>query len=200
MKNQILASPNSIIWHYLSGLRRNCQRCINEKNPDYQKEDAAQCVMLSVTIVDAFLNLYFQVFVNTEKYNHAKDKFDSDLKRKISIDQKIKEWPKLIFGNQIDLGQGSAQRFYTLKNKRNALVHFSSSFERLNISNIVLNGLADISQYTSLTPQDAIDAVAATEDFMREVFRVSGTSEENIPHEMHLWAGTVSVKDMLNPY
>jgi hypothetical protein len=188
-KNQVLASPNSIIWNYLNGLRRSCRRCINEKEADIQKEDAAQCVMLSVTIVDAFLNLYFQIFVNLAKHEHAKDTFNNDLKRKISIDKKIKEWPKLLFDRQIDLGKGAGQRFYNLKNKRNALVHFSSSFETPEFSNIVINGLANISQYSSLTPQDAIDAVEVTEDFMREVFRVCGTPEESIPHAMYLWAG-----------
>lgn len=188
-KKQILASPNRIIWNYLKGLRRSSRRCVYEKDLDIQKEDAAQCIMLSVTIIDAFLNLYFQILVNSEKYKDFKAAFDNDLRRKITIDRKIKEWPKLLFNREMDLGKGAGQRFYNLKNKRNALVHFSSAYETLEIPNIIVNGLADVSCYDSLTPQDAKDAVEATEDFMREVFKVSGTPEEKIPHSMHLWAG-----------
>lgn len=191
-KNQTLASPQTIIWHYLNGLRRTCARCVNESNLEFQKEDAAQCLMLSVTVVDAFLNVYFQVLVNTDKYTFAKSEIDSGLKRKIPIDRKIKEWPKLLFDKSINLGKGAGQKFMDIKGKRNSLVHFSSSYETLELpDNVFIHGLADISFYESLTSDDALAALNATENFLREVFKVSGHSEESVHHCMHLWAGIV---------
>jgi len=133
-KNKVLSTPNRIVWSYFSALRRMCYQVEEHSHESHKREDAVLCVITAVTVVEVFLNVYFRILISEEPYKHAEEKIKSDLKRKVSLDTKLKEWPKDVFGKKINFGSGAGQKFMELKNLRNGLVHFSSEGVQNSVS------------------------------------------------------------------
>jgi hypothetical protein len=154
------------------------------------RQDAAICVILAVQCVEVFFNVYFRVLVSDPEFSHASEKILADLNdRKCGLDKKIKNWPRLVFGKKLPLGNGVGQRFMTLKEKRHDLMHFKSSHETHAFDGLEFHGLADTSVYDALTVESAFDALHVAEGFLCEVFRLQGFSSERLPHELHSWTG-----------
>ena len=59
-----LSSPNRIIWRYFTALRRLVNGIEHERDEGVKRENAALCVILAVTIVESFLNVFFRVVVS----------------------------------------------------------------------------------------------------------------------------------------
>ena len=142
-KNKVLSSPNKMVWSYFSALRRMCLQVEEHSFDRHKKEDAALCVITAVTVVEVFLNLYFRVLISENPYKHAKERIQNDLNRKVTLDRKLKKWPEVVFGNKIDYGSGAGQKFIKLKELRNELVHFSSTWETIEVPGVVIHGQAD---------------------------------------------------------
>lgn len=188
-KNKVLSSPNRMVWSYFSALRRMCYQVELHSSDGHEKEDAALCVIIAVTVVEVFLNVYFRILISENPYKHAEEKIKHDLERQITFDRKLKEWPKEVFGKKIDFGSGAGQKFMELKNIRNGLVHFSSTWETLEIPGATIHGLADISAFESLGKHSALHALETAEQFIAEVFRLRGIQDADIPGALHLWTG-----------
>jgi hypothetical protein len=186
-----LSSPNSMVWSYFEALRRLCYGVESHANDSHKKQDAALCVILSVTGVEVFLNVYFRILISEEPYKHAKQRILSDLERQVPFDRKLKDWPYLVFGEKIKFGSGIGQKFSNLKNLRNKLVHFSSTHESIEVPGITINGVADTTAYNSLNEHAANEALETAEKFICEIFRLRGIEEENICHALHSWTGKV---------
>lgn len=190
-KNKVLSSPNRMVWSYFSALRRMCYQVELHSSDGHKKEDAALCVITAVTVVEVFLNVYFRILISENPYKHAEEKIKHDLERQIPLDRKLKEWPKAVFGKKIDFGSGPGQKFMELKNIRNSLVHFSSTWETLEIPGVTIHGLADISAFEPLGEHSASQALETAEQFIAEVFRLRGIHEADIPGALHSWTGEV---------
>jgi len=178
-----------MVWSYFSALRRMCYQVEEHNSDGHKKEDAALCIITAVTVVEVFLNVYFRILISENPYKHAEDRIKNDLKRQTSLDRKLKEWPEEVFGKKIDYGSGAGQKLMKLKNLRNALVHFSSTWETIEIQGITIHGLADISAFESLGQHSAIQALETAEEFLAEVFRLRGIKEADILGELHSWTG-----------
>lgn len=178
-----------MIWSYFSALRRMCYQIEEHSSDRHIKEDAALCVITAVTVVEVFLNVYFQILISEQAYTHAKEKIENDLRAQVSLDKKLKEWPEAVFGKKINFGSGAGQKFMELKNLRNGLVHFSSSWETIEIPGVTINGLADTSAFNSLGEHSAIQALTTAEGFLAEVFRLRGIKEEDMSEALHAWTG-----------
>jgi hypothetical protein len=87
-----------------------CYQVEELSSDGYKKEDAAICVITAVTVVEVFLNVYFRILVSESPFKHAEKKIKNDLKCKISLDRKLKEWPSEVFGKKIDYGSGAGQK------------------------------------------------------------------------------------------
>jgi len=190
--NKKLSSPNRMVWEYFHALRRLCYRAGTNKNKKEIHQDAALCIILAVTGVEIFLNAYFLVLISEEPYKHAKECILEDLKERISLDKKIRKWPKVVLGKRIQLGSGIGQEFTKLKDLRNKLVHFSSSHEKIELPGVIINGLADTTVYDSLDDSSALRALETAEQFICEIFRLRGTEEANLRHSLQLWTGKVT--------
>ena len=188
-KNKVLSSPNRVVWSYFSALRRMCYQVEEHSSESHKKEDAALCVIIAVTVVEIFLNVYFRILISETPFMHAEEKIQNDLKNQVSLDRKLKEWPMEVFRKKIDYGSGAGQDFIELKNLRNRLVHFSSTWETIEIPGVAIHGLADTSALDSLGDHSAIKALKAAEGFLVEVFRLRGIKESDIPGALHLWTG-----------
>jgi hypothetical protein len=188
--DRVLASPNSMVWRYFHALRRLCCRISQIDEVGEVREDAALCIILAVTGVEVFFNVYFRVCVSQAQYNHAEALVLRDLESQASLDRKIRAWPTHVFGVGIELGNGIGQRFIELKERRNGLVHFASTHETIQLpKSISIHGLADISFYNSLDALFAAHALRTAEQFICEVFRLQGVKEEQLRHSLHAWTG-----------
>lgn len=185
------SSPNRMVWEYFEALRRLCRRVQECKNANEIRQDAALCVILAVNGVEVFLNIYFRILVSERMFESSYERIVQDLKSKVGIDIKIRDWPHVVFGSKINFGSGIGQKFTELKNKRNKLTHFSSSHETIEIPGVIINGVADTSAYDSMSKEMAIAALNIAEDFICEVFRIRGISENEIYHALHEWTGKV---------
>lgn len=187
--NKVLSSPNRMVWSYFSALRRMCYRVEEHDFDNYKKEDTALCVITAVTGVEIFFNVYFRILITEEPYKHAKMRIMNDLERQISLDKKLKEWPKAVFNKGLDYGSGVGQKFIELKNTRNYLVHFSSTHEPIDAPGLTIQGLADTSTYDSLNEHSAYQALETAENFIGELFKLRGVKDEEIPGALHAWTG-----------
>jgi len=147
--------------------------------------------MLAVTIVEAFLNVYARVTVSEPKFAQHEQRVLSDLTKWKSLDYKLRKWPKVIFGKALDPTSPTVSAFFKLKDRRNALMHFTSSHETMQLTGISIQGLANTSALDALTQTDAASALKVAEDMIAELLRVSGIPECKIFQALHLWTGRV---------
>lgn len=158
---------------------------------DEQREDTTLAVFMAVAVVEAFLNIFFRVVVSEPDYAVHEARLLDDLKRRRSLDYKLRNWPKTTLGTELNLFSGVGADFVALKERRNGLAHFTSSHESKRLPGIVIQGLAGTSVYDDLTVAHAIQALAVAEGIVLEVFRLRGIPEENLGGAMHLWTGRV---------
>jgi hypothetical protein len=186
-----LSSPNKMVWQYFTALRRLCYRVVTNENKTEVPQDAALCVILAVTGVEIFLNAYFTIMINEKPYEHAKQSILNDFAKRVSLDKKIKEWPKKVLGKRIKLNSGAGLEFTKLKELRNKLVHFTGSYETLKLPGATIIGASDTTIYDSLNANSARKALETAEHFICEIFRLRGIKEIDICHALHLWTGKV---------
>ncbi|UYG01264.1 hypothetical protein [Halomonas sp. GD1P12] len=191
--DRILSSPSYMVWELFQALRRLCVRVAESSDVEDDstaRQDAALCVILAVQCVEVFFNVYFRILITEPAYAHAVEKISADLtSTRCGLDRKIKEWPLIVFGQKLNLGEGAGQQFITLKNIRHELMHFTSTHETFSIPGIAIHGMADTSVYHSLSTKTAIEALNTAEEFLCEVFILRGISTENLSHALHSWTG-----------
>lgn len=184
------SSPNKIIWEYFDGLQRLARHANETDSEGTARQYAAMATMLSVTTIDAFVNVYFRVIVSDRQYSEHEELVLKHIRQRKPTEEKLKQWTRRIFGNQIDLNSEAYCAFRRLTEQRNALVHFKSSHETHSITlNLIVEGLADTTVFDELTAQDALTAVHTARAMLSTIFACCGISEDHIPHMMHGWTG-----------
>ncbi len=182
-----------MVWQYFQALRRLCYAI--DQHQDHDKEtiqqDAALGVILAVTGVEIFMNVYFRVLVDEAPYKYAAPCIIYDLENQVSLEKKIKKWPEAVFGQKLNFNAGIGQQFTNIKTLRNKLAHFSSSHETIELPGVKIQGMADTSVYASLTAHSAVNALEVAERFICEILRLRGISEQECPHALHAWTGKV---------
>src|SRR5437016_5965359 len=152
---------------------------------DERKQDVALCIVLSVTAVEAFVNVYFRVVVSEVGFDHHLPQLEADLKFHLSLAEKLKQWPKLMFGKGLNMGSSAGQAFKALTDHRNELIHFKSSHETFSMHGISLHGQADVSAFDALLPGDAEDALNVAESVLAELFVLRGIPKDQVPDMLH---------------
>lgn len=189
-ENKSLYSPNKMVQELFESLRRMCNRLSVEQDESITRQDSALCIILSVQCVEVFFNMYFRTIASESEFEHISERLLVDLKNtRFGLEQKIKQWPELVFGEKLNLDKAAGQRFVALKDLRHKLMHFSSSHESILLQGIAVHGLADASIYDSLTAKSALEALKAAEDFICEVFKLRGLSHEKQMLSLRLWMG-----------
>lgn len=178
-----------MVWSYFEALRRLCYRVKSHENDNHKTQDAALCIILAVTGVEVFMNVYFRILITEEPYKHAKQRIFSDLDKPTPLERKLKDWPNLVFGEKIKFDSGIGQKFSNLKNIRNKLIHFSSTHETIEVPGITINGMADTTVYNSLGEHAANEVLEVAEEFIGEIFRLRGIHKNEICHTLHSWTG-----------
>jgi hypothetical protein len=185
----ILSQPNRIIWEYFHCLRRSVKRAEKARNESERKQEAALSILMAVTIVEAFLNIFFRILVSQKQYSKYQDRILRDLKDRRSLGYKIKAWPKDVLGKQLDFSQGIPKLFNDLKERRNALMHFTSTHQTLVFQDSRIEGFTDSSNYDSLGIQDAILALQVAEGMISEMLVLKPIPEGDIHEALNFWIG-----------
>jgi len=185
-----LASAHSIIWEYYECLNRQIRRVPEDENDRTQKQELVLALFLSVSVIETFLNAFFRVVVEEDCFKVHREKFLKDIEKRISLDAKLKEWPKKIFGKRLSFDNTNVKQFIDMKNHRNALMHFVSSYESIELPGpVFIDGLADMSALRMLTLPVAKKYPTIIRNFSYEIFLARGIQEENLPHAFHSWFG-----------
>ena len=78
-----------------------------------------------------------------------------------------------------------------MRQRRNALMHFASSHDTLQLQGgVTIHGLADTTVYESLGVTDADKALELAVGMVREILRLRGVSQDQIPNDLFFWTGT----------
>jgi hypothetical protein len=185
------SSPNRMIWNYFDILRRLARELPKIAEETQQKQQIALMTLIGVAVVEIFVNIYFRVLVSESGFEQHLNQISKDLRARKSLDKKLKEWPTICFGKSIDWKSGAGKSFVKLKERRNKLMHFTSSHSTLDLGEIKLVGAVDTSAFDELSLADAESAVNASEDLIAEMFRLRGTAEADLAIHMQLWTGKV---------
>jgi hypothetical protein len=158
---------------------------------DEQREDTTLAIFMAIAVVEAFVNIFFRVVVSEPDYAVHEGRLLDDLRRRKSLDYKLRNWPTTILGGEFNLSSGVGTEFVALKERRNGLAHFTSSHQSVTLPGFVIQGLAGTSIYDDLTAADAVQALAIAEAVVQEVFRLRGIPKGRLGGAMHLWTGRV---------
>jgi hypothetical protein len=109
------SSPNRIVWEYWLSLRLLVQAAREAPSPELTRQNTALAVIMAVTVVEIFLNLWFRVRVE-EKGNVAhRASLLRDLAARKSIEFKLKNWPIRYLSHSLDLCGGAGAEFSEVK-------------------------------------------------------------------------------------
>lgn len=177
-----------MVWLYFSSLRRLVQT-IYSAGDEAAREDIALCLMITVTVIETFMNLFFRVLVSEPAFVQHESLITRDLQRRVSLDHKLRRWPQAVFGRPLELDDPVVRSFMALKERRNALMHFTSTHEPWAGGGFSIQGLADTSVFDDLTVADAIAALDVAEGMLRVILRQRGVPEERLSAALHAWTG-----------
>jgi hypothetical protein len=195
-----LASPHSIIWEYYECLGRQIHRVPENGNDRTQKQELVLALFLSVSVVEAFINAFFRVVVEEEGFRNHRERLLKDVENRISLESKLKEWPKKVLGKHLNFNAPNVEKFLDLKNQRNALMHFVSSHESIELPGpVYIHGLADMSALEALALPLAFEYPKVIRNFSYEIFLLRGISREDLPHAFHRWFGEPPYNTALHP-
>ena len=127
------SSPSRIVWEYFAALRRLVAQSRSAEGESERRQCSALAIVMSVTVVEVFLNLWFRVHAEQHHTSEAVAMLISELghPRPWSLDKKLKNWPKRYLGNELDLSSGPGAEFMKIKDLRNSIIHFSSTHTTL---------------------------------------------------------------------
>ena len=90
-----------MVWQFFEALRRSVARAHNV-DQRFLAQEVAVSVFLAVATVETFLNLFFRIVVEKGENTH-KEQLLRDLSFPyLSLEMKIKRWPKNILGKSIE--------------------------------------------------------------------------------------------------
>jgi hypothetical protein len=170
--------PDRVVWDYFFSLRRIEESSRIAPSRELEKHNAALTIIMAVTAVEVFFNLWFRVLV--EENNVAKDRQSliDDLSNRRTINHKLKKWPERYLGNILDLTTGPGKAFSDIKELRNSIVHFTTEHETIHLGKLKLQGFADTTKYDDLTAAQAKIAVKSAEELVQEIFRLAKYDSE----------------------
>ena len=197
-----LSSPNKMIWSCFRSLQLNIGYLENETNIETIKDYAAANIGMSVIAVETFINMYFRVLVEEEKYKEHKnmiieDQISQNGKRAKGLEQKLNSWPNIVLNKNINFNKGIGKEFNQIRIRRNNLTHFTSDYESMNIEGIVINGLADTPSFDTLSKTDGSKALKVAKEFIEHILSLSGVKKNQLPHAVHQWTGIVPNKSLI---
>lgn len=183
-----------MVWAYFACARRLAARVQQIEDAHSQREEIVACLSMAVAAVEVFVNAYFRILVSRPGKDEEREMVLRDLdpsqpRGALGLRAKLCHWPPKILGKSLKWQKDPAAAFDKLREKRNTLMHFVSSYQSLSTSNIRIEGLTNTALFDNLQASEATAAVRIAEQMLEEIFRLDGITEEQIPHALHQWTG-----------
>jgi len=124
-----LSSPNRMVWNYFDSLRQLTSGLNKIEDELELKHHLVICITLAIMACETFVNVYFRVLVSEPWFSSSEQDILKDISKRKSLDYKIKNWPKKVLGNSLDMQKSEILSFLELKDHRNKLMHFTSTHE-----------------------------------------------------------------------
>jgi hypothetical protein len=184
-----LRSPHGLVREYSFALQRIIRRLGAIEDEDERLQDIAICVFLAVTMVEAFLNAYFRRLTLEPDFAHHTERLLADLQRRVTLDRKLRAWPRLFFPGEFDPNSSEVLAFVELKDRRNALMHFHSEPGVLRIG---AQGvwMIDTKLYDGLAIEDAVNAANIGYAYIRSLIGLWQKNPHELNQQLSMWTGT----------
>jgi hypothetical protein len=159
-----------------------------------QQEDVLACIVLAVAAVDVFMNVFFRYLVTLAQFSEHESSIRQDLNQHMGLEKRLRQWPEKVLGARIDFGQGIGQKFDSLRNLRNDLMHFSYEPTDIDLGAFEIRGIAYLDVFNDLSVSDASSALATAEGMVAELLRmwcsVDSSPCKDAPFDVLLWHWT----------
>jgi len=192
MSDQFFSTPNGALWPLFAALRRICVQPPSEDRSTIE-QDGLIAIFLSITIIEAFTNVFFQVVAHEEQFAHAKARILKDLTRRgLPTGVKIVEWSQQAFGAEVNQRDPRWQRYEKMRDHRNELTHFRSSFSTIAVpDNVFIKGLADMSAFRRITANTPVEAMACVIGIAELIVTARGVRPEGLSGHVQHWLGAI---------
>jgi len=191
-ENRHYGTPNAILWRYYATARRLSCEAASSEDLDVVRGNTATVIIVVVATFEAFLNIWFRTFTGPGSYEEHADSIIRDLKTRKSLGYKVREWPKRVFGRGLDVESGVGREFLRLVERRNALMHFTTNCDAIEIPGVRIESLVDLTTFETLAPSDADGALRTLEGMVVEFFAVKGDRPGQCLRGLHYWLGRVA--------
>lgn len=111
----------------------------------------------------------------------------ADLRSRRGLAYKFTTWPEMCFDKGFDLDRPPAKTFLALVEQRNALMHFTTNYDSIEVPWVTVQGLVDITAYQSLGSPDAANAVRVAEEIVGEFFCLQNAGAVEVLKQIHYW-------------
>lgn len=190
LENATYSSPNRIVWEYFLSLRLIEKSARDAPSPEIARQQAALAIIMCVTVVEVFLNMWFRVKVEEINNEDRRKSLLKDIADRRTIEYKLKEWTKRYLERLLNLDVGPGKKFSEIKQLRNSIVHFTSNHESLELTeDVAIHGLAETTNYDSLNALNATCALKTAEEMVLEIFNLANLDSEQVSINMHAWTG-----------
>lgn len=183
------STPSGVVREHFECLRWLCGQARGIEEVHQSKRLAAMATIQAVTAVDVFMNLWFRAFVEEQNDKDLHDALLRELKAKPSLERRLATWPRRYLGEKLNLRQGPGGNFVRLKNIRNSIVHFQTTYETVRVPQLIIHGLADTTEYDALNSSSAESALAIVEEFVAEIFRLAKFDAATSENALAAWIG-----------
>lgn len=184
-----LASQHALVSHYFQFARRTVIEAESLLPDSDRPTFIAAAIILVVGAVEAYLNIVGRLWVEqVPRFQHA-DRIRDDLERRVPFGKKLRTWPELLFGRPLALEAGTPKEFSELVELRNYLMHFTSTYDTLQVDNVTLRGLTDMTRFYRLDAAAGRNAIDIAEATIFELIRLQGLSEEHVILAGTMWTG-----------
>ena len=193
LENATYSSPNRIVWEYFLSLRLIEESARNAPSPELARQQAALAIIMCVTVVEVFLNMWFKVKVEEMASQECRKSFQKDIAERVSIEHKLKKWPERYLMKSLNLDVGPGKKFSEIKQLRNSIIHFTSSHESLELTeDVMIHGLADTTNYDNLNASNATYALKTAEELILEIFNLANLDSKQVSSGIHAWTGNMN--------
>ena len=189
--NTTFSTPHGMVWNHVSCFETLLKELKTETDSNIINQKAALCLHLGILILESFMNIYFRLLVEEDKYSQFKNRILSEIKNRKSIDYKLKKWPSLFFNKKLTFENGIGRDLMKMKEERNSIMHFNYTYETIHLDSVTVNGLADTTFYHSLDYSKAQEYFQTSINAIKEILSFSGISEDKLPFLLQRWTSVI---------
>ncbi len=191
--NKTLGSPNKVTWTLCRILGRLAARATPDERRDLVEQDGLLAVFLGINAIEAFVNIFFRVVAEETEFAHAKEQILKELEsRGFPLHKKIQKWPQLAFGKSIDEDDPRWANFISLRDRRNAFMHFKTTHDSIDLpGNVTVSGLADLSIFAELDEETPWKTLMCVRQIVEALGECRGVKTKDMPAFIHHWLGII---------